>query len=193
MARVNKQLGRLRIIAGEWRGRSIEFAEAHGVRPTHDRIRETLFNWLQGDIVDAKCLDLFAGSGALGFEALSRGADSVTMMESDRAVYKQLTAAKDLLKADKAMILQQPFRDTLGPVSGGPFDVVFLDPPYEQDLLLPAVTWLCNQQMVSDNALIYVEAEVGFDIDKLTAYFDIYRHKKGRNVQYALLRHNAET
>lgn len=183
----NKQLGKLRIIAGQWRGRSIEFIDETGTRPTHDRVRETLFNWLQGDIADTNCLDLFAGSGALGFEALSRGARHVTMLESDPTVYQQLCVMKQKLSADQATVLRHPFFDGMAPLAKAPFDLVFLDPPYNQGVLVKAISWLRDNNQLSSDAMIYVEAEAGFDLQSIATDFDIYRHKKNKRLQYALL------
>jgi 16S rRNA (guanine966-N2)-methyltransferase len=145
--------GRIRIIAGEWRGRRIEIPEGTAVRPTPDRVRETLFNWLQGVVAGARCLDLFAGTGVLGFEALSRGAEEVWFVERDatlaealRATASTLGAKPQIVRRDALAFLREP------PVAQ--FDIVFLDPPYAAPLepllgLLPA--WL------RPRALVYVE------------------------------------
>jgi len=145
--------GRIRIIGGEWRGRRIEIPEGTAVRPTPDRVRETLFNWLQGPIAGARCLDLFAGTGALGFEALSRGAAEACFVEQDATLAAALRttalafgAAPQIVRRDALAFLREP--------PAARFDVVFLDPPYAVPLapfleLLP--TWLRPQ------ALVYVE------------------------------------
>ena len=182
----NKQLGQLRIIAGEWRGRPLQFPAESGLRPTHDRIRETLFNWLQADIVDANCLDLFAGSGALGFESLSRGAAHVTMLETSFDVYTSLVANKSKLKAENLTVLHRSFSSELPTLEQGPFDLVFLDPPYHQGWLEKAIAWLCNNELLNDSALVYVEAEAELDLSFVERYLQPYKHKKTRQVQYAL-------
>jgi 16S rRNA (guanine966-N2)-methyltransferase len=145
--------GRVRIIAGEWRGRRIEIPEATSVRPTPDRVRETVFNWLRDSIVGARCLDLFAGTGVLGFEALSRGAAEACFVEQDaklvealRTTAAKLGAAPKIVRRDALAFLREP------PTAR--FDIAFLDPPYAAPLdpllaVLPA--WL------HPGALVYVE------------------------------------
>lgn len=142
--------GRVRIIAGEWRGRRIEIPEGTAVRPTPDRVRETVFNWLQDSIVGARCLDLFAGTGAFGFESLSRGAAEAWFVEQDATLVEALRAAASKLGAEPEIVR----RDALAFLRERPvarFDVVFLDPPYAAPLdpllaLLPA--WLRPQGVV---------------------------------------------
>ncbi len=119
--------GRLRIIGGRWRSRRIEFAAVAGVRPTADRIRETLFNWLRDVIPGARCLDLYAGSGALGFEALSRGAGSVVLVDQDIRVVQQLQASAEQLGARDAQVVWSEALEFLAQDSKPAFDVVFLD------------------------------------------------------------------
>jgi len=177
--------GQLRIIGGTWRGRRIDFATEPGVRPTSDRIRETLFNWLQTEIDGARCLDLFSGSGALGFEALSRGAAEVVMVDQSNAVTKQLTANATLLGADNAQIeqcsaeryLQRPAQS---------FDIVFLDPPFQ----LHTLEALCGQLecggWLTPRALIYLERETGSPPPQLPTGWQLHREKKTGQVAYAL-------
>jgi 16S rRNA (guanine966-N2)-methyltransferase len=149
----------VRIIGGKWRGRKIAFPSIEGLRPTHDRIRETVFNWLMQDIVDANCLDLFAGSGALGFEALSRGATSVTFVDSNLKVCQSLKNNVGLFKTSAAIILQKEYqsidRSSLQP----PYDIVFLDPPFGKDILGGAITWLEQNALLSKQTKIYIEVE----------------------------------
>lgn len=145
--------GRIRIIAGEWRGRRIEIPEGTAVRPTPDRVRETLFNWLQGSIDGARCLDLFAGTGVLGFEALSRGAAEVWFVERDATLVEALRATASTLGAKPQLVRRDALAFLREPPSAQ-FDVVFLDPPYAAPLeplleLLPP--WL------RPRALVYVE------------------------------------
>ena len=146
----------LRIIAGKWRGRKIQFNDSEGLRPSGDRVRETLFNWLQQDITNAHILDLFAGSGALGFEALSRGAASVTFVDNHAVVIASLKANAQVLQAKELQILQGDFASFQ---SGKNFDVVFLDPPFKKDLLKKAITHLLQKQLLADGALLYLEYE----------------------------------
>ena len=155
----------IRIIAGRWRGRRIPVVDSDGLRPTTDRVRETLFNWIMHDLPQSRCLDLFAGSGVLGLEGLSRGAAEVWLVESDPVVASSIIASLAAL-ADprqpanyKVQVLQQDVRDLLKNKAARPFDIVFLDPPYQADLLEPAAALLESNDWLSDNALIYVEQD----------------------------------
>ena len=122
---------RLRIIGGDWRSRVLQFAEVPDIRPTPDRIRETLFNWLQFQITGARCLDLFAGSGALGFEALSRGAAQVTAFEQNRAAAQGIRANCVQLDTRKLELIEANAMDRLQHGSApAPYDIVFVDPPF---------------------------------------------------------------
>ncbi len=129
---------RVRIIGGRWRSRVIRFPPAAALRPTPDRVRETLFNWLGQRLDGLACLDLFAGSGAMGFEALSRGAARVVMVENDRAVAAALRESAKLLEATDAQIVLGEAMAYLRQ-SSELFDIVFLDPPYASDLALKAL------------------------------------------------------
>ena len=120
----------VRIIGGEWRSRRIRFPDAAGLRPTPDRVRETLFNWLGQDLTGRRCLDIFAGSGALGFEALSRGAAEVVMVESSRLAWRGLRATADELGAGARLRLVAGDALHFLAAPAGVFDIVFLDPPY---------------------------------------------------------------
>ncbi|MCW8125489.1 16S rRNA (guanine(966)-N(2))-methyltransferase RsmD [Microbulbifer halophilus] len=124
---------RLRIIGGRWRGRRLQFATVEGLRPTGDRLRETLFNWLQFQLPGARCLDLFAGSGALGLEALSRGAGQVDFVELNRRAAQTLRDQLQLLQADNARVHHSSAADFLA-AEREPFDIVFVDPPFAADL-----------------------------------------------------------
>jgi 16S rRNA (guanine966-N2)-methyltransferase len=145
--------GRVRIIAGEWRARRIEVPDGTAVRPTPDRVRETVFNWLQGSIVGSRCLDLFAGTGVLGFEALSRGAAEACFVERDGKLVDALRATAHRLGATPEIVR----RDALAFLRDSPaarFDVVFLDPPYAEPvapLLAALPPWL------APGAVVYVE------------------------------------
>ena len=148
----------LRIIGGQWRSRKLQVIDAEGMRPTPDRIRETLFNWLQNDIHGARCLDLFAGSGALGLEALSRGATEVVFIEKNKAVAEQLTQNLALLKSDTNVINKNAL-DYLSSQADTPFDIIFLDPPYRKDLLAASLALLIEKSLIQPHTLIYVEHE----------------------------------
>lgn len=178
----------LRIIGGTWRRRKLHFPDVAGLRPTPDRVRETLFNWLQPMIAGAHCLDLFAGSGALGFEALSRGATSVVMVERDGNAVKQLRENIALLKTAQADVLQ---RDALEFLDSGrrdlaPFDVVFLDPPYQHDLINPCCAALQRGDWLSASCTLFIEAERELQRFALPPGFEHVRNKHAGQVGYHL-------
>ncbi|HEX4780194.1 MAG TPA: 16S rRNA (guanine(966)-N(2))-methyltransferase RsmD [Usitatibacter sp.] len=150
---------RVRIIGGRWRSRVLRFPPAAQLRPTPDRVRETLFNWLGQRLDGLACLDLFAGSGALGFEALSRGASRVVMVEKDRAVAAALRESARLLEADPQILVRDAI-DWLGE-GGERFDVAFVDPPYASDLAGRALASLAGR--LSPGARVYVESDRRLD------------------------------
>lgn len=152
----------LRIIGGQWRGRKLAIADVDGLRPTGDRIRETLFNWLTGYVAGSHCLDLFAGSGALGFECLSRGAAHVTLLEQHPQAAAQLRQHQQQLGSEKSSNVVET--DTLTWLksarhhrSNTPIDVVFVDPPFAADLWDQAIQQLEENVVLSDRAIIYIE------------------------------------
>ena len=156
----NRGSNTLRIIGGEWRSRKLQFIDAPGLRPTPDRIRETLFNWLQGKTHNANCLDLFAGSGALGLEALSRGAKNVVFIEKNAVIANKLKENLALLKADAAVIIS----DALSYINNETkakevFDVIFLDPPYRLGLIEKSLSDLIEKKLLNESTLIYLEHE----------------------------------
>jgi 16S rRNA (guanine966-N2)-methyltransferase len=162
MARKSKNnatqlLGSVRIIGGQWRGRKLPVHTSDGLRPTGDRVRETLFNWLNADLYDARCLDLFAGSGALGFEALSHGASQVTMLELEPTVAKQLTANKQLLNSDNANIENIDSLKWLSQYQGDAFDIIFVDPPFANQLWDESLAALANSTAIDSSSYIYIE------------------------------------
>lgn len=173
--------GKVRIIAGEHRGRRIAVAGRPGLRPTPDRVRETLFNWL-GQWLDGKrCLDLFAGSGALGFEAASRGAERVVMVENDRAVFDALASAKAVLDAKAVELVLDDANRYLGACRER-FDVVFLDPPFRQNAVASALERL--PERLAEGARVYVESEL--PVEPGAAWRELRRARAG-NVSYQLL------
>jgi 16S rRNA (guanine966-N2)-methyltransferase len=179
--------GFVRIIAGKWRSRRLKVAEVKDLRPTPDRVRETLFNWLMPVIEGAHCLDLFAGSGVLGFEALSRGAAYVVMVDQSPAVVKLLQQQLDEFGADNALIYQAKVPTQLRPVTR-PFDIVFLDPPYEADLLLPSCYYLEEQGFLADKAYIYLEARRGILDNELPSNWQLIKSQRAGEVAYHLAR-----
>ena len=182
-------LNRLRIIGGQWRGRKLAFPDAPGLRPTPDRVREALLNWLQAEIVGARCLDLFAGSGALGLEALSRGASRVVMVDESSAATRQLEDNLQLLKCDDASVVRLSAQSFLerGP-GDARYDVVFLDPPFEQGLITPCVQLLEKNNWLAPGALIYIESEKSLYELPLPADWEILREKQSGHVRYRLAR-----
>ena len=180
---------RIRIIAGRWRGRKLDFPSIEGLRPTTDPIRETLFNWLQRYLPQANCLDLYAGSGALGFEAASRGAGHVLMVEKDAQVIKTLQKNKALLQADKIQMMHRVALDFLKAKveeKEKSFDIVFLDPPFQQGELQECVKHLEQSGLLSDDAVIYIECESKLKLDFLPATWVERRQKKAGQVVYCL-------
>jgi len=178
---------RLRIISGRYRGRrlSLSVPAQPGLRPTADRVRETLFNWLQPVIVGSRCLDLFAGSGALGFEAASRGADEVLMIERSESVIQLLTANAHSLGATQVRVYRADALRWLAG-SGGPFDLVFLDPPFHEDLLTPSCTLLSGRGWLAPGALIYLETLANRTLPSLPADWTLIRDKRAGQVRFAL-------
>lgn len=177
----------LRIIGGQWRSRRLPIAEVEGLRPTPDRVRETLFNWLQPVINGARCLDLFAGSGALGFEALSRGATQVVMVEQNAHAFKQLQANVSTLGASQALLVYADAFAYARQETAG-FDVVFLDPPFRKALVEQALTVLTDQQLINPEAFIYVEHEADQLLDFSQWNLRIHRHTKAGQVMSFLLK-----
>lgn len=176
--------GRIRIIGGAWRGTKLSVSAFEQLRPTPDRIRETLFNWLQNVISGAVCLDLFAGSGALGFEAASRGAARVVMVEQNRQQAANLQRQADALQAEMVEVVQADaiqWLETARP----DFDLVFLDPPFGADLLARTLPLLAQKRLLRRNGLVYVEAETGLTVDPNG--FEISKQKHAGQVQYMLL------
>jgi 16S rRNA (guanine(966)-N(2))-methyltransferase RsmD len=152
----------VRIIGGAWKRTQLPVLDALGLRPTPDRVRETVFNWINhqlgGDWDNVDCLDLFAGSGALGFEAASRGAQSVTMIDTHTPAVRQLELIKDKLKADKVTVLRADAMVAARDMAarGHRFDLVFLDPPYQQDFLSQALPMCAG--LLKDGGMVYAES-----------------------------------
>ena len=182
--RVSNQV---RIIGGEHRGRKLTFPDLPGLRPSGDRVRETLFNWLQPVIANARCLDLFAGSGALGLEAASRGAREVVLLDIAPRVVYQLEANRDLLgltrvkvvKADAMLWLEQDPQ---------PFDLVFVDPPFGTSLLGEVCNKLETRGWLTADALIYLEEDARRQFPSLPASWHWYRQQRAGQVCFGLAR-----
>lgn len=175
----------VRIVGGEWRGRRIA-VPASDVRPTPDRVRETVFNWLQPWIDGARCLDLFAGTGAFGFEALSRGAASAVLVERDPVAVHNLQATKTALKADAARI--EPTSAALFlQAKPQPFDIVFLDPPFASGELAAVLAQL-SQGWIAPAGLIYIESPAAAGTPALPPSWTWLRNKTAGQVGYHLAR-----
>jgi 16S rRNA (guanine966-N2)-methyltransferase len=178
--------GQVRIIGGRWRGRRLPVADAAGLRPTGDRVRETLFNWLAPVIAGARCLDLFAGTGALGLEALSRGAAEAWFVERDAAVAAQLAKSIRRLDSEAAHVsVSDAMRFLAGPPRA--FDVVFLDPPFEGPALANLCTLLCAGWL-APGALIYLEMSRGESVPLLPPEWELLREQTAGRVRFALAR-----
>jgi 16S rRNA (guanine966-N2)-methyltransferase len=176
----------VRIIGGKWRGKKLSFPSITGLRPTPDRIRETVFNWLQFELQGARVLDLFAGSGAFGLEALSRGAAYAVFVEKDAKVVAHLNTHIRELGIDNARIENC---DAVGYLQRGTepaFDIVFLDPPYSQQLLQPCMAELENNHLLTDNAYVYIEAEYTLKTLPLPQNWHLHRSKHSGQVSYHL-------
>lgn len=177
----------LRIIGGTWRGRKLRFPPQPGIRPTPDRVRETLFNWLAQRVPGARCLDLFAGSGALGLEALSRGAAHVTFVERDVLAARELRARLAEWGASGAQV---EHNDALRFLAGSPlqtYDIVFLDPPFASDLLVDSARALDERHWLSGNAQIYVESDARAGLPLLPQNWRLTKTKEAGAVGYHLL------
>lgn len=193
--------GEVRIIGGKWRGRKLKFPAVHGLRPSADRIRETLFNWLMPYLEGANVLDLYAGSGALGFEAVSRGALSAIFIDKSKEVVQYLQQQIEIFKSDNciAYTSQIPFdlnlftrpwpqffsKNNLTPPL---FDLIFLDPPFHQGLIKTTCEWLESQNYMSDEALIYLEAEESLNPLPIPTHWEIIRSKTSGQVGYHLVK-----
>jgi 16S rRNA (guanine966-N2)-methyltransferase len=178
----------LRIIGGGWRGRRVHFPDSPGLRPTPDRVRETVFNWLQFSLAGARCLDLFAGSGALGFEALSRGAREVVFVDEVTLVVEALREELERLNGTaRARVLQTTAARYLGQ-PGEPFDVIFLDPPFAQNALAEPVALIEAGGWVRPGGWVYLESERQSGAPLLPAGWDLVKSKSAGEVGYHLAR-----
>lgn len=178
-------MGQIRIIGGQWRGRKLPVLDKEGLRPTTDRVKETLFNWLAPDIVNARCLDCFSGSGSLGFEALSRYAREAVLLERDRQVAQQLKTNATLLKATNANVVNE---DTLVWLdrAGSAFDIVFVDPPFRQDILNKTIRLLEDRGWLAENAVIYIESEAEQQQLVIPKNWHLHREKMAGQVMYRM-------
>jgi len=185
--------GEVRIIGGEWRGRKLHFPQAGSLRPTPDRVRETLFNWLQFELAGKHCLDLFAGSGALGFEALSRGVAAVQFVERDPAAARAIGDALRTFGSERGRVAQQDAFAFLRGKPATPYDIVFLDPPYAEHWLGRACAELEGGGWLKPGAFVYLEDAVSHGAPELPEGWDLLRSKKAGDVGYHLARRHNTT
>lgn len=185
--------GQIRLIGGDFRGRKLPVRTAEGLRPTSDRMRETLFNWLQFEIPGMRCLDAFAGTGALGLEALSRGAAEVDFLELDVQNAKQLQQNLQTLKIENAQLNKTDSLQWLQQSCSKPYDLIFLDPPFQKGLMQPALDAIFQQKWIKNNqAWLYLEQEKALDWPVLPDDWQLYREKTTAQVKMSLW-HLADT
>ncbi len=189
-----KSAGQIRIIAGKHKGRKLPVLMAEGLRPTTDRVKETVFNWLMPYIHQANCLDCFAGSGSLGFEAMSRGANQVTLVELNRSAAKQLQTNKDLINADNIAVINADalsyLKEDGSSASQKAFDLVFLDPPFRKQLVEQAAQ-LLNGYGLAEDALVYVEMEAESS-QVIPAHWHVIKEKVTGQVIYQLYQYQGQ-
>lgn len=183
----SKGSGEIRIIGGQWKRTRLAVAQRPGLRPTPDRVRETLFNWLGQDLTGWRCLDAFAGTGALGFEAASRGAASVQLVESDAALVAQLHTLQQRLQATAMRVQRGDGVAALKQAAPASLDLVLLDPPFDSDLFNPALQ--AAAQAVAADGFVYLEAPRAWADEELAAWgLAVHRHLKAGAVHAHLLR-----
>jgi 16S rRNA (guanine966-N2)-methyltransferase len=180
------QKNQLRIIGGKWRGRKLQFPNIAGLRPTPNRVRETLFNWLMHVIPGSHCLDLFAGSGALGFEALSRGAGKLVFIDESAQVIAQIKRNQQLLKCEN-VIAYCTQADIYLKQTTEKFDIIFLDPPFQLDIIPQLCKLLRKYNLLKENGFVYIETATKFDPNSIPHPWKIIKQSKAGKVHVALL------
>jgi len=179
--------GVLRIIGGEWRGRKIRFPPVAAIRPTPDRVRETVFNWLQGVTPGSRCLDLYAGSGALGLEALSRGAREAVFVDGEPAVARHLRDLLRELGCERGRVVQADARSFLDQAAV-PFDIIFLDPPFAEPVLAATCRTIEARGWLKPGGLVYLESPAAAGEPELPVGWTLHRSKRAGEVGYHLAR-----
>lgn len=183
--------GSVRIIAGQWRGRKLPVPLVEGLRPTPNRIRETLFNWLQARVDGATCLDVSAGTGSLCFEALSRGAKSAVMVESSHKAVSQIKENLKTLNCNDVKVIESSALIYLqGQVSA--FDIIFLDPPFKSDLVVKCFTLIHERGWLKPGGLLYIEAPEKSDLPELPDNWSVHKSKTSGEVGYHLLKFDSQ-
>ncbi|NUT86652.1 16S rRNA (guanine(966)-N(2))-methyltransferase RsmD [Pseudomonas corrugata] len=185
-------INQLRIIGGEWRSRRLSFPDAPGLRPTPDRVRETLFNWLAPYVPGARVLDPFAGSGALFLEALSRGAAMGQALDASSLAVSSLKEHLGTLRCTVGQVQTADALRYLDSQPASPFDLVFLDPPFNQNLLPTVCALLEERQWLAEDAWVYTESETAPSILALPGNWRLHREQKSGRVYYALWQRMAE-
>ena len=183
----SKNRGKVRITSGEWKNRNLEVPDIDGLRPTSERVRETLFNWLMPSIHKSVCLDLFAGSGSLGFEALSRGAKHCTFVEKSKLAFSQIKTTRTSLNAVNSEVHNCDAIDFLSSVHNHNFNLVFLDPPFSDDYLISTIESINKYQLVSRGGYIYIEFNKNNDLFDLPDNWSVIRKKIYGNVCFNLI------
>lgn len=183
----SKNRGKVRITSGEWKNRNLEVPDIDGLRPTSERVRETLFNWLMPSIHKSVCLDLFAGSGSLGFEALSRGAKHCTFVEKSKLAFSQIKTTRISLNAVNSEVHNCDAIDFLSSVHNHNFNLVFLDPPFSDDYLISSIESIHEYQLVSSGGYIYIEFNKNNDLFDLPDNWSVIRKKIYGNVCFILI------
>ena len=184
MTRPAQRPNEVRLIGGQWKRSKLPVADRPGLRPTPDRVRETLFNWLGQDLSGWRCLDAFAGSGALGFEAASRGAASVLLLERDPLLAASLRASQARLKAQTLRVEQSDAIGWMARCAPASFELVLLDPPFDSNLLAPALA--LDAPLVVDGGFVYVEAAAA--LADWPAPLQAWRQGRAGQVHFQLLR-----
>jgi 16S rRNA (guanine966-N2)-methyltransferase len=178
--------GRVRIVAGKWRGRFLPVAEVEELRPTSERVRETLFNWLAPLIEGAHCLDLFAGTGVLGLEALSRGAAEAVLVERSREAADVLRQSVAKLGATSAIVIVDDACRFLRTADPAPMNIVFMDPPFAGAPALEAIALLAQRRWLAPGGCVYIEQDARSPAPDLPDGWTVRREKKAGNVRYLL-------
>lgn len=188
---VNKTSNQVRIIGGNFRGQKITFSNSQGLRPTGNRIKETLFNWLASSILNSNCLDLFAGSGSLGIESISRGAKSVTMIEKNRSAFVAIKKSCSRLGIKDISLVETDSMKWLAHKNDlESFDVVFLDPPFDSDLISSCCELLEKNLFLAKSAYIYIETTRNHRILTVPDNWKLVKEKNTGQVAYKLYLRN---
>lgn len=184
---MGRQRGYIRIIGGRWRSRKLTFPEVEGLRPSPDAVRETLFNWLQNDIQGSRCLDLYAGSGAFGFEAASRGAANVVMVEANQVAARQLKKNCDILAAENGIAIVNSRAEHFVGHCTEQFDLVFLDPPFESVDIARICGLISQSSILAPGAMVYIESPKNSAPLPIPPTWHIIRQKTRGLVQSTLI------